>query len=132
LRRVVENRINDILDVLADAAKEHDFAADELKTIAAIKASHRFDDKIDYAAKLLPPHLKKEGKQNPIDMLHDLASEGLHGKSEDECIEIFDKVKGTFEYVFGSLRAHIDDARAYVAGLSDTTPKTKDEPKTFT
>jgi hypothetical protein len=34
----VENRINDILDVLAAAAKEHDFAVEELKTIETVKA----------------------------------------------------------------------------------------------
>ncbi|HKF00676.1 MAG TPA: hypothetical protein VKB49_00135 [Candidatus Sulfotelmatobacter sp.] len=51
LRRVVENRINDVLDVLAEAAQESSFAAEELKKIKAVKESYRFDAKIDYAAK---------------------------------------------------------------------------------
>lgn len=93
LRRVVENKINDVLDVLAEAAQEHSFAAEELKKIKEAKRSFRFDDKIDYAANLLPPHLRPEGKANPIDVLHDLTSDGLHSKSEEECIDVFDKVR---------------------------------------
>jgi len=126
LRRVVENRINDILDVLAEAAREHDFAAEELKTIEATKVSHRFDDKITYAAKLLPSHLRPKGQPNPIDKLHELTSEGLHSKSETECLEIFDSVKNVFEYVFGKLTVQIDDAREFLKSLQDMTqPKPK-------
>jgi hypothetical protein len=117
LRRVVENRINDILDALAEAAREHAFAAEELKTIEKVKAGHRFDDKIDYAAKLLPTHLRPAGKPNPIDKLHELTSAGLHSKTEAECVEIFDRVKTVFEYVFGNLRVQAEEARDFVKSL---------------
>ena len=125
LRRVVENRINDVLDVLAEAAQEHSFAAEELKKIKDAKRSFRFDDKIDYAAKLLPPHLRPEGKPNPIDVLHDLTSDGLHSKSEEECIDVFDKVRKIFEYVFGNLNVQIEDARAFVKSLEGLQPAAK-------
>jgi len=129
LRRVVENRINDVLDVLAEAAREHSFAAEELAKIKAGKASKRFDEKIDYAAKLLPPHLRPEGKPNPIDVLHGLASDGLHSKSEEECIDIFDKVRKVFEYVFGNLNVQIEEARAFVKSLEGLQPAPKSPKK---
>ena len=125
LRRVVENKINDVLDVLAEAAQEHSFATEELRRIKSAKASFRFDDKIDYAAKLLPPHLRPEGKPNPIDVLHDLTSNGLHSKSEEECIDIFDKVRKVFEYVFGNLNVQIEEARAFVKSLEGLQPSAK-------
>ena len=50
-------------------------------------------------------------------MLHDLTSDGLHSKSEEECIEVFDKVRKVFEYVFGNLNVQIEDARAFVKSL---------------
>jgi hypothetical protein len=130
LRRVVENRINDVLDVLAEAAQEHSFAAEELRKIQEVKASFRFDDKIGYAAKLLPPHLRPEGKPNPIDVLHDLTSDGLHSKSEEECIDIFDKVKKVFEYVFGNLNVQIEEARAFVKSLGQLKPSPKSDKST--
>ena len=115
LRRVIENRTNDILDVLADIASSHDFAGEELAKIEDAKTSKRFDDKISYAAKLMPPHLRPGGK-NPIDKLHDLASDGLHSKSEEECIQIFDRCRHVFEYVFSELRIGIDEKKKFLDG----------------
>src|ERR1700733_6277948 len=49
LRRVVENKMNDLLDLLRAAAEDAG-AEEEMKTIEEVKASWRFDDKITYAA----------------------------------------------------------------------------------
>jgi hypothetical protein len=116
LRRVVENKMNDLLDLLR-AAAENAGAKEETKTIEEVKASWRFDDKITYAAKALPQHLKPGGI-NPIDALHDLASDGIHNRAEDECLEIFDRCKAAFEYVFRELQVQIEDAKAYMASLA--------------
>jgi len=116
LRRIVENRMNDLLDLIEEAAFQDGNVPDELKKVADVKSSWRFDEKITYAAKALPAHLKKGGI-NPIDFLHDLASEGLHNKTEEECIETFDRCRNAFEYAFRTLRVEIDDAKAYIATL---------------
>ena len=122
LRRVVENRMNDLLDLLHEAARDDEHAATELKKIEEVKSSWRFDDKISYAANLLPKRLKPGGV-NPIDKLHDLASDGIHHRSEDECLEIFDRCKASFEYVFGELDVQIEEARAYIATLKTLESK---------
>lgn len=122
LRRVVENRMNDLLDLLHEAAKQEESAEEELKKIEQVKASWIFDNKISYASKLLPKRLMPGGI-NPIDKLHDLASEGIHHRDEDECLEIFDRCKASFEYVFRELDVQIEDAKAYIASL--TPPKKK-------
>jgi hypothetical protein len=113
LRRVVENKMNDLLNLIEDAAKQDGEVPEELKKIEDVKKSWRFDDKISYAARTLPARLKAE--INPIDFLHDLASDGLHNKTDDECIAIFSRCKNAFEYVFTQLRVEIDDAKAYIA-----------------
>lgn len=119
LRRVVENRINDMLDVLAQAAREqeHPVAEEELKKIGEIKAARRLDAKIDYAAKLLPEHLKPANLPNPIDILHELASDGLHARSEEECVDIFDGCKEVFEFVFGNLKVKSEEAKNFIESL---------------
>jgi hypothetical protein len=83
-----------------------------------------------YAAKLLPPHLRPEAKPNPIDKLHDLTSDGLHSKSEEECIDIFDKARKVFEYVFGNLQVQIEEARAFVQSLGQLQPSPKSDKST--
>jgi hypothetical protein len=118
LRRVVENRTNDMLDVLAEVAKETGSAPEELKNIDEVKAGKRFDDKITYGAKLMPQHLRPGGL-NPVDLLHDLASDGLHSKSEDECVEIFDRCRHVFEYVFSELRVGLDEAKKFHERLKE-------------
>jgi hypothetical protein len=122
LRRVVENRMNDLLDLLHEAAKDDGDAVEELKKIEEVKRSWRFDDKIGYAAGILPKHLRPGGI-NPIDKLHDLASDGIHHRNEEECIEIFDSCKTAFEYVFRELDVQIEDAKAYIASLKPLQKK---------
>ena len=81
-----------------------EFPGEELAKIEDAKTSKRFDDKVSYAAKLMPPHLRPGG-ENPIDKLHDLASDGLHSKSEEECIQIFDRCRHVFRVrIFGTSR----------------------------
>jgi hypothetical protein len=60
---------------------------------------------------------------NPLDALHDLAGDGIHNRSEDECLEILDRCKAAFEYVFRELDVQIEGAKAYLAALSAIGPK---------
>ena len=61
-------------------------------------------------------------------MLHDLTSEGLHSKSEEECIDIFDRVRNVFEYVFGNLNVQIEEARTFVKSLEGLQPAARRQP----
>lgn len=118
LRRVVENRMNDLLDLVAEAARESSFATAELQKLDQVKASKRFDDKVTYASGILPLHLRPGGS-NPIDLLHDIASEGIHSKPDQECIDIFDRTRLVFEYVFRQLHVSASEARAFAQELKE-------------
>jgi hypothetical protein len=61
---------------------------------------------------MLPKTIRRGG-HNPIAKLHDLASNGLHNKSDDECVDIFDRCKGAFEYVIERLQEVHDQDAAY-------------------
>ena len=122
LRRIVEDRMNDLLDLLIEAADKDD-ALDEFKSkVEAVKERGSFDEKIKYASRLLPRQLKPEGI-NPIDHLHDLASAGIHRLSDDACLDIFDKCRTGFEFVFQALEIQIEHARAYVSTVRKLAEK---------
>lgn len=126
MRRVVENRMGDMLEILHEAAVAHNAAPELLKRHEEMKKEKRFAVKIDYAGDLLPANLRPSGKPNPMAILHDLASEGLHAMSDEECVDIFDKCRTTFEYVFGKMRIETEDARTFVknmAGLAEARGK---------
>lgn len=119
MRRVIENCMNDVLDILHESAKEHGAPAELLEQLNTTKESRRFTDKVEYGAKLLPDSLRPKGLPNPIAILHELVSDGLHARSEDECIDIFDKCRFVFEYVFGKLRIEQEEAKAFVKDLEE-------------
>lgn len=66
---------------------------------------------------ILPGHLKPGG-HNPFDVLHDFTSEGLHSKTEEECLQIFDQVRLVFEYLFRHLTVGTEDAKLYAKSLT--------------
>src|SRR6266404_4480959 len=112
-RRVLENKINALLDLIAEAARNAHVAGEELAKIEAVKKSHRVEDKIDIASKILPAHLKPGG-HNPLDKLYGPLSAGLHGESDDECLTIFSEARFVFEYLFKNLTEGNEEARKYV------------------
>jgi hypothetical protein len=61
LAKVYRTQVAFELDLLHEAAKQDGNADAELKKIEQVKGSWRFDDKITYAAKLLPKRLMPGG-----------------------------------------------------------------------
>lgn len=123
MRRVVENRMSDILEVLYEAASAHDAPPEVLARHGEMRKEKRFSVKVDYAGELLPRNLHPEGKPNPMAVLHELASEALHTKSDEECVDIFDACRKTFEYVFGKMRIETEDAKSFVKGVTQLAEK---------
>jgi hypothetical protein len=126
MRRVIENKMNDMLEILHEAAIAHNAQAEVMAHHKEMMEEKRFSIKVDYAGTLLPASLRPSGKPNPMAVLHELASDGLHAKSDEECVDIFDACRRTFEFVFGKLRIETEDARTFVtemAGLADKKSK---------
>lgn len=114
---MLENKVNELLDLSAAAARTANFESDQLKNIDVIKGSHRVEDKIDFASRILPPHLKPGG-HDPLKKLYNAASAGLHGESDEDCLTIFREARFIFEYLFRNLTAADEEAREYVKRLS--------------
>ena len=123
MRRVVENHMNDMLEILHEAARAHNLPAELLARHEEMKKEKRFAAKIDYAGDLLPKNIRPDGQPNPMAILHELASEGLHAKSDAECVDIFDECRQTFEYVFGKMRIETEQANAFVKGMAKLAAK---------
>jgi len=123
MRRVVENRMNDMLTILYDAARVHNAPPELLARHEVVMNERRFSTKVDYAGDLLPQNLRPDGHPNPMAVLHELASDGLHTKSDAECVDIFDECRQTFEYVFGKMRIETEEAVAFVKGMAKLAEK---------
>jgi hypothetical protein len=116
-RRVLENKVNLILDLIAESLGNEQTETENLKHLEEVKNGRHIDKKIEFASKILPAHLKPGG-HNPLDKLYAVASAGLHGESDDECVTIFNDARFVFEYLFKNLSVSNEEAREYVKRLS--------------
>jgi hypothetical protein len=116
MRRVVEDKTNELIEVAAQYAESLGAEPPVVATIrGAIDPSKYtpYEDKLKIAATVFPATLQV-GSINPLKVLFADVSEGLHGLSEERCIEIADEIRTVFEYVFEKLRAEVDDRRAFI------------------
>ena len=127
IRRVVENKANELIEVVAEQAESYGTDPQIVTAIrAAMDEKMTFDQRLQLASEAIPSSLKVDGA-NPLAALHGLLSAGLHAQSEEECITIMDEIRDIFEYVFARLRAEIEDRNRMVSKVKKLfgTRKTK-------
>jgi hypothetical protein len=124
MRRVIENKMNDLIDLIADAARNAQSGADLLQKIEEIKASQSASDKIEFAKDLLPLHLRPGG-HNPLSKFYGLTSAGLHGESDEDCLETFAQYRISFEYLFRNLALEDEAAKEFLQKMSIPAAKSK-------
>lgn len=137
IRRVVEDKTEELIEVVAELAESHKI---DPKTVAAIRAAKvqktTYDEKLRIASAVIPESLLIEGV-NPLEVLYGLVSAGLHDLSEEKCIEIADEGKAAFEYTFANLRAETDGRKDFANSIKKLerklsalkTPKTESAAK---
>ncbi len=86
-RRVVENQKGRIIRELGKAAKQLGATGDVLKRFEEAAAETQFSKAIELVKDAIPESLRIRG-HNPLTLLHPALSEGLHGKSDAECLEL--------------------------------------------
>lgn len=92
-RRVVENNIYKLLDLVQQDALSSGGDQATLGAIAELRKESPMSEKIKVANLALPSYLKPDGL-NPLGRLYQVLSEGIHSLSESECLA---KAKATSE-----------------------------------
>ena len=119
MRRVVEDKTNELVEVAAQYAESFGAEPAVVTTIRKAVDSSKctpYEDKLKIAATVFPANLLV-GSINPLRVLFGDVSQGLHGLSEERCIEIADEIRTVFEYVFEKLRAEVEDRRAFIENV---------------
>jgi hypothetical protein len=86
-RRVVENHKNQILDEIIKVAEKVGAGQDMIEQLEAAKIEPQFSKALKSVKDAIPESLLING-QNPLTLLHAALSGGLHGKSDEECLEL--------------------------------------------
>ncbi|MGD1215328.1 MAG: hypothetical protein ABR861_10125 [Terriglobales bacterium] len=117
IRRVVEDKTDELIEVVAQLAASHNIGPEIVKKIKAVKNERAtYDQKLKLAATVLPESLMIDGA-NPLGVLYDLVSRGVHDLSEEECIRVADETKSVFEFTFTHLRAETKVRSDFVAKI---------------
>jgi hypothetical protein len=85
-RRVVENQKSRIIQEMARVAKKLEASEHDLKLFEDAVKETQFSAAIDKIRAAIPSALKIDG-HNPLSLLHSALSDGLHERSDEECLE---------------------------------------------
>jgi hypothetical protein len=92
-RRIVENNINALLDLVQEDAQSSSSDKAILDALGDLRKDAPMSEKIKIANLALPTHLKPDGL-NPLGRLYQVLSEGVHSLHDAECLQ---KAKETSE-----------------------------------
>jgi hypothetical protein len=84
-RRIVDDQKALIIDQLEKVAKRLGVSPDVLKVFASARAEDQFTNAIKQIKDALPPALFING-HNPLTILYDVLSDGIHDLSDEECL----------------------------------------------
>ncbi|MFX0099142.1 MAG: hypothetical protein ACFFCS_06130 [Candidatus Hodarchaeota archaeon] len=97
-RRLVENKIDELLEHITNAFEEEDKREGYVKELEKLKDEYQTQKKIDVLKGIIPKSLFFSG-HNPLGMLYKALSEDLHKKNEEECLEDAEAIRVVFNAV---------------------------------
>ena len=112
LRRVVDEKTDELINVMADLARTYEASEEDVQKLLEAKTRTSYKEKLEVASELIPAALRPGGV-NPLGQLYQHTSIGLHGKTDDECVAIFDDLRADFEYVFRNLHNQAEERREF-------------------
>lgn len=124
MRRIVEDKTDELIDIVADQARERGLTEKEVEGILNAKKEQAYSGKLKVAGEVIPASLRPGGA-NPFGTLFGLLSDGLHDRTEAECVDIADEIREVFEYVFENLRTQIEDEKHFKQRIGKLSARVK-------
>ncbi len=87
IEEIIDKLLNDILEIIPDSKKP-----DYEKLLLNVKKSKNAQSKIDIVKNEIPEILRSGGL-NPLKIIYDNLSVGLHEKTEQDCLQISDELR---------------------------------------
>lgn len=120
-RRIVEDMIDDLLRDIGNLLEP----ADRTKYQAALNEVGETivaAEKIEVVKDLLPASLRPGGV-NPLQLLHDALSVGIHELDEDECLTFAEAIRQSLGMLCKHVALHRQDMQVYGAGMRSVKEK---------
>ena len=116
LRRVIEDQIDPLLSIHLETRKSEGADQKEIDAIESAISSKIFDDKIKIISRNIPGAVP-QAANNPITIMYDRLSDGIHRRSDNECIEVAQKVRFMLIRLLVELKKEQDAKKEYLENL---------------
>ena len=101
-RRVVENNINGLLDLVQEDAQSSGADSEVVAALAELRGNPPMKKKIKIANHALPAYLNPDGL-NPLGRLYEVLSEAVHNFPEEECLSKAKETSDCLAYLVSEL-----------------------------
>ncbi len=125
-RRIVEEIIDKLLSSIQSLLSEDEKVAYE-QALQAAKKTTVASEKIDLVKDLLPSSLRS-GNMNPLSILHATLSEGMHDRTDEECLEAATHIREILVYLVDQINS-TDQAQGASKRFTDSMRRLLDKKK---
>lgn len=128
-RRIVEEIIGDLLELIPDLMRGEELE-NYKEALEQVKKTKNTQDKIALVKDLLPQILMPE-QYNPLKTLHEILSEGIHGKTDEECLDNAQLIRTSLIFLVNTILSQRKDQQEYSESMKKILNKRKKslEPK---
>jgi hypothetical protein len=123
-RRVLENRVDSILDLLLVYLTLDDSGAEAAAQIRTIRQGKVADKKLQEVHPYFPEALRVAG-HNPVKLLYEQLSEAMHVGEEDESCALAQRLSGTLAYVLTELQRATTARERFIASVKEIASGSK-------
>jgi len=128
-RRVVENQKSQIFDEIIKVAQSTGAPEDFIDSLRAAKSENSFTRAVDSLKAGFPQVLLIDG-HNPLTLLHSALSEGLHAKTDNDCLELAHSIRIVLTELAERLGEILKDQSELKAAVSKLMTKKSDDQAT--
>jgi hypothetical protein len=121
-RRVVDNQRARIFDAIIRASKRLNADAVLIEELESAMQQTRFTESVNRIKRALPESLLIEG-HNPLTLLYQAVSEGLHNHTDDECLKYAGHVRAVLTAFVQRLDAALDENSELISAVQALLPK---------
>lgn len=114
-RRITEDIIDELLESIFDLVEEGEKEQYKEK-LEEVKKEKIAEKKINIVKDLLPKSLQIDG-MNPLKELYGVLSQGIHDKTDEECMEKAEAIRGILVFLVNQVIRTKKDKKSFTEGL---------------
>lgn len=125
-RRVVDDSREILVDAICQAMEKLGQEDADIEKIRATKSSRNFSEAVEGIKGLIPQSLYVGGR-DPLSALYGPLSEGLHNRSDAECLEVAASIRALLDHFGQRLQEIIENEDSLRAALKHLDSFRRDE-----